>query len=90
MKFFRRLIAKIFGKTDTAVPSEPETVIETKVEKKAPEAETPSLPDFGSMTKLEMDVWARQEHGIKLDRRYTKENMVKEFYEKFAGDKDRE
>lgn len=35
-----------------------------------------NLPDFSSMTKLDIDIWARDEIGLKLDRRRTKQHMI--------------
>lgn len=38
--------------------------------------EKKELPDFSSMTKLDIDIWARDEIGLKLDRRRTKQHMI--------------
>lgn len=45
------------------------------------------LPNFDNMTKLDIDIWARNEHGINLDRRFKKETMIKELKDKL-GEKD--
>lgn len=43
----------------------------------SPEVE---LPDLESMTKLQIDIWARNELEINLDRRRTKDRMIKEIH----------
>jgi hypothetical protein len=45
----------------------------TKVKKSGVE-----LPDFDAMTKLDIDIYARDKLKLKLDRRRTKENMIEE------------
>ena len=37
-----------------------------------------NTPDFESMTKLEIDVYARQNLKLNLDRRRTKEHMIEQ------------
>ena len=39
---------------------------------------TPDAPDFMSMTKKEIDLWAEQNLGVQLDRRHTKAKMIEE------------
>jgi len=41
-------------------------------------------PDFDEMTKKQIDFWALEVHGIELDRRKNKTNMLKELMEKLA------
>jgi len=59
-------------------------VLEKPVRPKPVEAKKPSiddklpLPDFGKMSKLDIDIWARNEHGINLDRRYRKQTMIQQ------------
>jgi hypothetical protein len=53
---------------------EEETVKEVKSETK--------LPDFDDMTKIELDEYA-EEKGIELDRRKSKNSMVKDFMKNF-------
>ena len=48
-------------------------VVETKNDKKGK-----TTPDFTSMTKKEIDLWADENLGIQLDRRYTKATMIEE------------
>lgn len=36
------------------------------------------LPDFNAMTKLDIDIYARDTLKLKLDRRRTKEHMIEE------------
>lgn len=38
------------------------------------------LPDFDNMTKLEIDIWARNNLGIDLDRRRTKDYMIDQIH----------
>jgi hypothetical protein len=38
--------------------------------------EKKELPDFSLMTKLDIDIWGRDELGLKLDRRRTKQHMI--------------
>ena len=38
------------------------------------------LPDFDNMTKLEIDIWARNNLGIDLDRRRTKKYMIDQIH----------
>jgi hypothetical protein len=37
-------------------------------------------PDFESMTKLEIDIWANKTLGIRLDRRRKREHMITEIH----------
>jgi hypothetical protein len=48
-------------------------VVETKNNKKIE-----TTPDFTSMTKKEIDIWADENIGIQLDRRHTKASMIEE------------
>jgi len=47
--------------------------VETKNNKKIK-----TIPDFTSMTKKEIDIWADENIGIQLDRRHTKATMIEE------------
>ena len=40
--------------------------------------ETKGLPDFDAMTKLEIDIYARQNLSLNLDRRRTKDHMIEQ------------
>jgi hypothetical protein len=40
--------------------------------------EKQETPDFSNMSKLEIDIWARNELGINLDRQRTKDYMIKQ------------
>lgn len=80
--WFKRLISKWTKEVEESVeetpaPSAPvvphfhvDRVIKPEVE----------LPDFESMTKLQIDIWARNELDVNLDRRRTKERMIKEIH----------
>lgn len=37
-----------------------------------------STPNFSKMSKLEIDIWARNELGLNLDRRRTKDYMIEQ------------
>ncbi len=61
----------------------PEVVVEARKEKETivQDAKAVSLggrPDFNSMTKKELDVWAEENLGMTLDRRKTKSSMIEE------------
>ena len=43
------------------------------------------LPDFSKYTKKEIDVWAKKNHKIDLDRRKTKINMINELKTKLKS-----
>ena len=47
-----------------------------------PSMPTPEVIDFGRMTKVQIEEWARTELGLELDRRKTKANMIAEVKEK--------
>jgi hypothetical protein len=48
-------------------------IVETKNSKKVK-----TTPDFMSMTKKEIDIWADENLGVQLDRRHTKSTMIEE------------
>lgn len=50
---------------------------EWKVEEE-PKPKKKKLPDFNSMSKIELDVWAEKTIGLKLDRRRRKDYMIKQ------------
>jgi len=54
---------------------EPQPVVEEEV---VEEMVVVELPDFTKMTKLEIDIYAKSKHGIKLDRRKKKDTMISE------------
>lgn len=35
-----------------------------------------AMPDFTAMSKIELEAWARDRHGVNLDRRRTREALV--------------
>ena len=85
--WFSRLIDKIFGKR-CRCGSKKEGVQETAT--LPPQLRDPaswhidrhdhnkqSLPDFNSMEKIDLDIWARQ-NNMTIDRRKSKENVIKE------------
>ena len=46
-----------------------------------------SLPTFEGMTKLEIDIWARKELGVNIDRRRTREYMIEEIHNHLKKEK---
>lgn len=44
-----------------------------------------NLPDFTEFEKIDVDIWARENHGIKLDRRKSKNNMIEELRTKLES-----
>jgi hypothetical protein len=48
----------------------------------APEEDAINLAEYEKMTKIELDEYAAQEHGIYLDRRKTKIAMITDFIQK--------
>lgn len=63
----------------------PEIIVEARAEKEAVKAsKSVSLgqrPDFNSMTKKEIDMWADENLGLSLDRRKTKADLIKQINE---------
>ena len=63
----------------------PEIIVEARAEKEAIKAsKSVSLgqrPDFDSMTKKEIDMWADENLGLTLDRRKTKADLIKQINE---------
>lgn len=45
-------------------------------------SKSPNSPDFGNMSKEELEVWARENIELELDRRKTKKSLIKEIKEK--------
>ena len=41
-------------------------------------ATAPGTPEFDAMSKLELEAWARDHHGVELDRRRRKSALVEE------------
>lgn len=95
MKFFDHLIDFMvfgFGRNKEVDETKPE-VYETKNVSEITEKEVDNLrdmleqivrgetlPNFDKMTKLDIDIWARDELGLKLDRRKTKEHMIEQIH----------
>jgi len=44
-----------------------------------------STPDFAAMSKTELETWARDRHGVNLDRRRRKETLIEEVRALEAG-----
>ena len=71
------------------VAAEPEPVEEPVVEEKPKKkreqknhfAAKPESPDFESMTKEELELWAREHIDVELDRRKTKKSLIEEIQE---------
>lgn len=42
------------------------------------------LPDFGKMTKVAIETWARENIELELDRRKTKANMIADIHAHFS------
>ena len=63
----------------------PEIIVEARAEKEQVIAsKSVSLgqrPDFNSMTKKEIDMWADENLGLALDRRKTKADLIKQINE---------
>lgn len=73
-----------------SAPAEPtpveEPVVEEKPKKKARQqknhfAAKPETPEFESMTKEELELWAREHINVELDRRQTKKSLIEEIQE---------
>ena len=77
-------LAMISGvEAETASVAEPEVVEE--VEEVIEEVEESSdVPDYGSMTKAQLEALMR-EHGIELDRRKSKGDLLEQVDEYFKG-----
>lgn len=62
-----------------------EPVVEEKPKKKREQknhfAAKPESPDFESMTKEELELWAREHIDVELDRRKTKKSLIEEIQE---------
>lgn len=87
-------LKKIFGwkkeeKAEKTLPaSEPTMAVNHFHVDRHTETKTNHLPDnIDEMSKLDFDIWARVTHGINLDRRKTKNNMIVELKKKL-GEKD--
>ena len=81
----KNLKAKIEAASATSVP-EPEPVKEEPKPKKKREqknhfAAKPETPDFESMTKEQLEIWAREHINVELDRRKTKKSLIEEIQE---------
>ena len=66
--------------------SEPEPVKKEPKPKKKREqknhfAAKPETPDFESMTKEQLEIWAREHINVELDRRKTKKSLIEEIQE---------
>lgn len=73
-------------KQEVAQEVQPEPVVEQKVAQKpkkkaAPKKKQPTV-DFEAMTKLELDIYARDNLGLKIDRRKTKAYMIEQIENK--------
>lgn len=64
------------GRLRDASPQEAAAVAEQMGEGAAPAGD--ETPDFAAMSKLELESWARDRHGVNLDRRRRKEALVEE------------
>lgn len=64
------------GRLRDASPEEESAVTEQMGEGAAPaDAE---VPDFAAMSKLELEAWAKDRHGVNLDRRRRKAALIEE------------
>jgi len=68
----------------TPEPAPVEEVVEEAVEEIIEEAITSDAPNYESMTKVELESLMR-DHGIELDRRKTKSDLLAEVDEYFAS-----
>lgn len=64
------------GRLRDASPEEEAAVAEQLGEGSAPGGD--ETPDFAAMSKLELEAWARDRHGVNLDRRRRKEALIEE------------
>lgn len=79
--------AEIEKLTETKVQATEELVVTTSIEPIVVDTKdmhvatvqfAPDAPDFMSMTKKEIDLWAEENLGVQLDRRHTKAKMIEE------------
>jgi len=56
--------------------------IEATVSSEDTDKDETEIEKFESMTKAELDLYAAEKHGIQLDRRQSKPNMITEFIQK--------
>ena len=75
--------SKVKNEEVKVVVPTPEVVVEARAEKQkvVQDAKAVSLggrPDFESMTKKELDLWAEENLGLTLDRRKTKASLIEE------------
>lgn len=88
-RFKKKLRGEIPEKTDPKMDEWVKLVTEPQIDESDidvdmvvnEEENAPSEIDLESMTKVELEDYA-QEHGIELDRRKTKLNMITEFIQK--------
>jgi len=64
------------GRLRDASPEEVAAVAEQLGEGAAPAAG--ETPDFTAMSKTELEAWARDRHGVNLDRRRRKDALIEE------------
>jgi len=64
------------------VTDEPETEDMTETVIEYTDNDETDIDKFESMTKVELDLYAAENHGIHLDRRKSKLNMITEFIQK--------
>lgn len=79
----KNLKAKIEAASATSVPEpvKEEPKPKKKREQKNHFAAKPETPDFESMTKEKLEIWARENINVELDRRKTKKSLIEEIQE---------
>ena len=76
-------IKALFGveKVDEKIDEPQEAALPKSFHVDRMNVEEKSTPDFSKMTKLDIDIWARDELNLKLDRRRTKQHMIETIHD---------
>lgn len=73
-----RLVVRVAdGRLRDASPEE-EAAVAEQMGEGATSAAAGVTPDFAEMSKIELETWARDHHGVNLDRRRRKETLMNE------------
>lgn len=92
MSWIRRLFSKkVFDDVNKHLDEEKEEEMAKKPKSpKKPKVEKQvekNLPTFEGLTKLEIDIWARKELGINIDRRRARDYMIEEIHNHLKKEK---
>lgn len=79
--FIRNFISRFFTGNNFETVEYPEIVDESPGEEMLVQA--PSEKELLAMTKTDLDEFAEEVYGIKLDRRRTKQVMVDQFFDEY-------